>query len=408
MNPRRAITDAQLPALYGELDRLLDRIGIESQPHVAAKLLKLVSDPGAGLRSYADVIKADAPLAGRLLRVANSAFFAQREPVTTLERAAVLLGLERLRSISLGFYLSRAAAGDPSQILARRVWGHSIFRACLAAELARQLAPDHVAEAYVIGLMLDAGLPLLLKLQGEPCAQILRQHLTPGRQFAAETDTLPYTHVDLITVLARRWRLPDLLAAPLQRHHERPPDDAPAGTLQALQRVAYCAGAIHLDNDLTERPSPADAAPAVMRLLGLSPDALQDAVRRACAEYGVTFQLFSQFADPIADSAELADRAHRQLIAAVDAAVTDDLRHHTRLAPQRFRIGESNLEVEPDPATEGNAIAYLTDARGRRLVSHRFLARQQSLQSMLDALGIHNAPAAHLAGLEIYLRALAA
>src|SRR5205823_4861273 len=80
-----------------------------------------------------EIIRADAALAGRVLRLANCAFFAQRQPITNLDRSCVLLGVDRLKSVALGFYLSRAAAGDPRQSLSRRIWGQSVYRACLSA-----------------------------------------------------------------------------------------------------------------------------------------------------------------------------------------------------------------------------------------------------------------------------------
>src|SRR5689334_2751536 len=105
MKPRSELSGAEVDDLLGALEGRLHTVGIESQPEVAARIVELVSDPDAGLRQYADVVRADAALSGRLLRLANSAFFAQREPVTSLDRACVLLGLDRLKAVSLGFQL---------------------------------------------------------------------------------------------------------------------------------------------------------------------------------------------------------------------------------------------------------------------------------------------------------------
>src|SRR5205085_4261819 len=131
-----------------------------------------------------------------ILRLANCAFFAQRQPITNLDRSCVLLGVDRLKSVALGFYLSRAAAGDPRQSLSRRIWGQSVYRACLSAELARQLAPTRAAESFIIGLLLDAGIPLVARLLGRPALAILHNDDPPARQFKAESDHLPFTHVD--------------------------------------------------------------------------------------------------------------------------------------------------------------------------------------------------------------------
>jgi HD-like signal output (HDOD) protein len=149
MKPRSALTPPEVVELQAEIDRRLTGLGLPTQPAVAARILALVANPDAGLKQYADVLRHDAALTGRLLRLANSAYFAQIKPVTTIERSCVLLGLERLKAVSLGFYLSRAAATDPNHVLSRRVWTQSVLRACLAAEMARVTCPGYSADRGV-------------------------------------------------------------------------------------------------------------------------------------------------------------------------------------------------------------------------------------------------------------------
>ena len=66
---------------------------------VAAHLLKLVAQEGIEFRKVADTIRADAPLSADVLRIANSALFGPRYPVTGVLHAAVMLGIERVRSM---------------------------------------------------------------------------------------------------------------------------------------------------------------------------------------------------------------------------------------------------------------------------------------------------------------------
>src|ERR1043165_7307229 len=211
MKPRALLSAAEVDGLYADIDRKLGAIGIETQPQVAARVLKLVSEPQSGRRQYAEVTTADPGISGRLLRLANSAYFAQRQPVTNLERACVLLGLERLKAIAMGFYLSRAASTDPASKLSRKVWGEGVYRASLAAELARAVCPSHAPEAFVVGLMMDVGVPIAVKLLGPSYMRMLEEQKPPTRQYKEEFQRLPFTHVDVATALLRRWRLPEIL-----------------------------------------------------------------------------------------------------------------------------------------------------------------------------------------------------
>ena len=198
MKVRRLLSAGEVTNLHLALQGKLETVGLCRQPEVALKLLELSNNPRAQLNDYAKLIQSDQAIAGRVLRLANSAFFAQRKPVTAIDRACIVLGVDRLKAVSLGFSLSRAAQSPSDKDYSRKIWGESLFRACMASQLARLTAPGLLSEAFVIGLMMDAGLPLMLKLLGDKYQPVFANAITPGRIYRAEFDTLEYTHVDLI------------------------------------------------------------------------------------------------------------------------------------------------------------------------------------------------------------------
>jgi HD-like signal output (HDOD) protein len=407
--PRSALSASELEAMLGSLGQKLDQMGIETQPEVANRILRLVSDPNAGLRKHADVVKSDPALTGRLLRLANSAFFAQRQPVTNLERACVLLGLERLKAISLGFYLSKGAAGDANGIISRRVWGESVYRACLASELARTIAPRFAAEAFIVGLMLDSGIPLTHKLLAKQAASIFEKTEPPTRLFKEEYGTLPFTHVDVVTALARRFRLPELIAKPLEWHHVQPaPTDTPS-PVQMLHRVSYYVGAIQLDVGALGEPAPKDDAPlsgVAEKMLGIRSDRLGGMVKAAGAEYGAVIQMFNEVADSMGNMADHAERIHVQLTGVLDQALADQFRKETERAGQVFELGEQHVEVELDAL--GRVAAYLKDSSGIRLLSCTLDRGDLDVQQIYEALGIEDATDQQTYELQDFLKLLAA
>ncbi len=403
MKVRSTLSPADEIELRAEIDRRLSGLGIETQPAVAAGILALVGDPEAGLRQYTDLIRNDVSLTGRLLRLANSAYFAQVRPVTTLERAGVLLGLERLKAVSLGFYLSRAAATDRNHVLSRRVWAQSVLRACLGAELARLACPAHVAEAFTIGLMLDAGVPLLHRIFDKPVERILASGEPPGAQFRIEFEALPFTHVDVIAALVRRWSLPELLARPIERHHA-PPDDAdPHEPVSVLHRIAYYTGAVVL----APAPEARVAEPmegVAQGLLAIRPEHLAAATRRAADEYAAIHDAFRGVADTMDDLSGLAERVHTQLLAVLDRSLADALREEA--GPVLFTIAGHRVEIETQ--RDGRAVAYLRDERGERLISHGFQVGRIDAAPLLDALGLDPVTPEHTRELDLHLRSLAA
>jgi HD-like signal output (HDOD) protein len=406
---RSEISAAELESLYAHLDGKLDRVGLETQPEVAVRILDLVNKPDAQLQDYARIIKNDVSLTGRLLRLANSALFAQISPVTSLDRACVLLGVERLRAFSLGFYLSRAAASDAGHQLSRRIWGESVFRACFATSLAKRLCPEHGVEAFLIGLMLDSGVPLMHKLLGKAFLDLEAEGSPPAKRFQREFHTLPFTHIDLIATLARRWKLPPLLMKPLMWHHT-PPADALSNDPEAvLRRIAFYVGTLDLDRR-TLLPRESAPMPALAsRVLGCDEKQLASLVSSATSEYKNTMSLFSGMADAMNDLDHLPDLVHVQLARVLDETLTRSAITTPRSvagAVQRFRLGACHIELTPDHP--GATTAFLVTPTGERIASCRVAGTSNLVQQIRSAFSIDPDPTDDTPLLEDHLRKLAA
>ena len=389
MKVRSERSAGELEGLYAWIDRLLDHVGLETQPEVATRILELSANPDAGLRDFAEVVRSDPTLAGRLIKMVNSAYFAQRKPVSDIERACVLLGRNRLKAISLGFYLSRAAAKNPDDGLSRRIWGQSVFRACLASQLVSKVQPQLASEAFIIGLMMDSGIPLLPELLGIEAAALLRKSLPPQEQFEAEFVQLAFTHVDVIRTMAVRWRFPEVLVKPLEWHHTPPGEGSRENPTHVLHRIAFYAGSVHFGDD----GMPHEAAQlrlGVDQVLDLAPVDAQNLIGEATKEYEVMVKLFSGVADPIGDISKLADTAHQQLIAAFDAVLEDGFIDETKEIPQQFVISGQTLEVVVDE--DGQAVAYVHDSSGQRLAAYKFSPAEVDAADILRQLGIEPEP----------------
>lgn len=401
--PRSKLTVSEVADLHASLDRQLDGLGIESQPEIAAQMLELVSDPDAGMKDFADVIKTDAGLSSRLLRLANSAFYAQRDPVTQLDRACVILGLSRLRAVALGFQLGRASA-DPESEVARRIWGESVFRACLANKIAARICPVQAAEAFVIGLMVDCGVALSYRLLGDRYLPIVNDPRPPATTFDREFRQLPFTHVDVAAVLMRRWRIPDLLTKPVAWHHTLPGESRSRDPVQMLHRVSFYVGQV----GLSDEGLPTESLPCLRvakEMLGMERDDLEVVIADAVKEYQATFDLFSGFADAVHDVEALSAKVHQRLVDIVDDAMMTEL-SHPGSAVASFLLAGRQIEIELE--TRDQAIAYLRDDAGQRIVSYQFAPGVGAERVILEAFGLESEGEEEIAQLRAYVRKIAA
>lgn len=402
---RREFTPRQIDELYQRLDVRTGALAPTSQPQVAAKIVELSQSPKSQLKDYAQVIQTDPTITGRLLRMANSAFYAQRAPVTTLERALVVLGTDRVKAIALGFYLSRFAADSPHHALSQRIWGEGVYRAALCASLARAICPNLVGEAFIVGLLLDAAQPLMLSLLPQDYPGVLAEATSPGKLFALEYDRLEFTHVDVLASLARRWKLPRLLVRPLLWHHTLPPVGPSSDPTVLLHRLAYFAGSIQLapgglPRVDTPQPSVAD------RILQLAPSDLARACHSAADEFHAMISVFADVAALPVDVESLTERVQFQLTELLDEQFARAVRLETRGGAERLAIAGQIIEVEPGRV--GEVAAYIMTESGQRLVSCTVNPSRDGPDIVARLLGLEDAPPTDLANLVRIMRSIAA
>lgn len=73
--------------------------------NTVGQISELTSSEATSTSVLAETVLQDYGLAQKLLRLVNTAAFAQRGQVTTISRAVLLLGFERVRSVATGLIL---------------------------------------------------------------------------------------------------------------------------------------------------------------------------------------------------------------------------------------------------------------------------------------------------------------
>ncbi len=196
-------------------------------PPIAIRLLQVISNDDVSLREVIGLLRADPAFSAEMLRRANSALFGLSAQVNTLQQALVVLGLRRVRGLTMtvasGMYLKAALKMEEL----RRCWRHTLACALLTEELAH-VCSAHEDLAYTAGLMHDIGRLGLLVAHPAEYASFLR---TAGEAAATAQnfDLLDYEqqvfgihHCAAGQWLAQHWNLPQELHVITGRHHDRP------------------------------------------------------------------------------------------------------------------------------------------------------------------------------------------
>ena len=86
---------------------IIDSKHLPTLPAAAVRLVELSKSPETTIQDLRKVIQTDPVISAKVLAAANSSFFGLRCEVTSLDKAALLLGPSLLTAIALTFYLAQ-------------------------------------------------------------------------------------------------------------------------------------------------------------------------------------------------------------------------------------------------------------------------------------------------------------
>ncbi len=282
---------------------------------VAVQILAMIEDPNSTADQFSAIIQADPSLAGRLLKVSNSPRYHRPNPVTTIQRAATVIGLRQLRLLMLGFelvgHLDRLG-GCPFDM--QRFWQESLLHACLCRETAARIVPALAEEAFLVGLLQDCGIPMLVQVCGDSYADLYQSYRSSPQAFHAREQRLyPYTHVDAVMAMASMWNLPECLLGPLASQHDPPALSESPSPGELLAATSYFAGSIGFSEAGEDVSTEHRLRDYALQTLNLTDDDLDALITSSEEMYRSTTELFAESLPEDVDISELLMVAKRKL-----------------------------------------------------------------------------------------------
>ncbi len=206
------------------LEQFLDNGSLPSIPQVLFKIREISEDPKSGVADLANVILTDHQLTTRILRMANSAYYGEYAgTVTRVTQAVTLMGFRSVRNaaLALAIYsaveqLSKCTAFDFPAF-----WTRSIGVGVIAKQLALSNGYRASEEAFITGFLHNIGQPLLASVFPREYDEILMKNPTPNSLPDFEEEALGLNHLIAGGWLARKWKLPHKLVAPIEEHDRR-------------------------------------------------------------------------------------------------------------------------------------------------------------------------------------------
>ncbi|MFO7603281.1 MAG: diguanylate cyclase [Gammaproteobacteria bacterium] len=190
------------------------------------RLIEALADEDISETKLAAIINKCPSLSGRIVGLANSAYFRRNKVIDNLQDAIFLVGMRTVKSFAIAaalqepFSNSQCPAFRPG-----RFWLNDVLTAHVARDLCKQAAPKHglnPEQAYLAGLLHNIGLLALAHLFPEQLNQILQDNEQHSNMLSVRTQAafgLDYLSVG--AALLKHWHLPEPFVT-VVRHNASP------------------------------------------------------------------------------------------------------------------------------------------------------------------------------------------
>jgi len=196
-------------------------------PVVINKIIAVASDKQSTIEELSEAISYDPAMTSKLLKLANSIYYAQKAKVDTIKKAIIVIGFDEIIGIALGMeILSTFSNISEAKLDMNALWMHSIGVATASKELAQRTYPELTSKIFIPALLHDIGKVIF--------SVYFTKEYTKLRQFAldnkkplnfAENAIFKLNHATLSALLMKRWKFPQSILVPCRFHHN--PESSP-------------------------------------------------------------------------------------------------------------------------------------------------------------------------------------
>lgn len=202
---------------------------LATQRPVAGRIVAAADAEDTDAKTLSVILASDVALAGRVMKLANSAYYGMRGRVSSLQLAVTVVGFTTVRTMAT---VSMTDLDDESR-LPENYWIVSTTLAVATARLAPKVGDLRPADALCLGVLAELGTALLYHHDRENYAPLLEAEPSFLGRRRAEAARYGMSAVELTAVALETWGFAQALVMPLRRIDDR------ASTAGGLLRAAY-------------------------------------------------------------------------------------------------------------------------------------------------------------------------
>lgn len=188
---------------------------IPPQPYILTE----IQNAGDDINKIATLVSHDVALSSGLLQTINSPYYGLANNISSIQQAAVLLGLNAVKNI-VNCQLLQAESGDYQNKDLSDFWQSATDVANTAATLVKILGFGSTDEAYTLGLFHNCGIPILMEKHDDYQTTMQTAYNSSNTRIT-EVENKHYStnHAVLGFMVSRSWKLPEHMRVAIRDHH---------------------------------------------------------------------------------------------------------------------------------------------------------------------------------------------
>lgn len=322
-------------------------------PSVALRIVEMGQQPEVDPAEVSRLIACDPALAARIMRAANSGFYAQRRRVENLRQAVMALGINAALTLALSFTLTRSLPAEGGAGLDYgRFWHRALVTGTASRCIGEALGRVNTEELMLAGLLQDLGMLALDAAMPERYGEIVARSSGHEALYLEERQALGTDHGEVGEWLMNRWQLPRYLAIGAPGAHD--PESVPHEPDEAQHLRIMAASSVVADVWSAEESEAAglEAAALCHQLFGWAPEDLADVTNTISSEAPALARLFEMEFDRERDLVAIADQAREALTLRNLQMIQEAADVHRRSRELEVQNRALREQAERDPLTE--------------------------------------------------------
>ncbi len=187
------------------------------------KVLEVCNRQDVSPNDLNKIISLDPVLAGNVLKLINSAYYALPNEITSLTRAIIILGINTVKNLALSTAVVGALKGHKNHYLSMdKFWLHSLCVGVAAKELAilNKIPVSQREEYFLAGLLHDLGKVPMVHCFEHQYVQCLQQAKIDRIDLhTAEQQVFGFDHSFCGAMIAEKWKLNKAIISVMKYHH---------------------------------------------------------------------------------------------------------------------------------------------------------------------------------------------